>query len=306
MSGQSWSWDTALQGVIPPMISPLTEAEDPDESAIHRLVEHILSEGCRGLFVLGGCGEGAWLTGVQRRTVIRAAVSAAAGRVPVLAGVMLPATSPAIEAARVAAGEGADALVVGSPYYYTVGAIPQRRHIESVLKSVPLPILLYNIPQATHHAMLPDTVNCLASDPSVLGIKDSAGDFEAFQQFLALKRSHPTFRVLQGNEHLAAASLLQGADGLVPGMANFAPGLFVALRQAATAGDMGRCASLQAKITDLCTLHSHGHWLPALKAACALMGIGNGLPSSPLQAARADERRAIEEILSRHKFLTRC
>jgi len=285
------------------MISPLTEAGDPDEAAISGLVEHILSGGCRGLFVLGGCGEGAWLTGVQRRAVIRATVSAAGGRVPVLAGVMLPATSPAIEAARVAAGEGVDALVVGSPYYFTVGAIPQRRHVESVLKSVPLPILLYNIPQATHHALLPDTVGCLASDPSVLGIKDSAGDFEAFQQFLVLKRSHPTFRVLQGNEHLAAASLLQGADGLVPGMANFAPGLFVALRQAAAVGDAGRCASLQEKITDLCALHNHGHWLPALKAACALMGIGNGVPSSPLQAASAGERLAIEEILFRHKLL---
>ena len=285
------------------MISPLTEAGDPDESAIHRLADHILSGGCRGLFVLGGCGEGAWLTGVQRQAVIRAAVSAAGGRAPVLAGIMLPATSPAIEAARVAAGEGADALVVGSPYYYAVAATPQMRHVESVLKSVPLPILLYNIPQATHHTLSPDTVEYLAGNPRVLGIKDSAGDFEAFQQFLGLKRSHPTFRVLQGNEPLAAASLLQGGDGLVPGMANFAPSLFVALRQAAAAGNAAGCARLQAQITDMCTLHSHGHWLPALKAGCALLGIGNGLPSGPLAAASAEECHAIREILARHKLL---
>lgn len=300
---QSWSWDTALQGVIPPMISPLTESGDPDEAAIGRLVEHILAGGCSGLFVLGGCGEGAWLTGAQRAAVIRTVVRAAGGRAPVLAGVMLPATGLVIEAARVAAGEGADAVVVGSPYYYTVGAATQGRHIEAVVRAVPLSVLLYNIPQATHHRLSSATVELFAQDKCVLGIKDSAGDFEAFQQFLAVKRSHPAFRVLQGNEHLAAASLLQGGDGLVPGMANFVPALFVALRQAAAMGNAATCATLQTQITDLCILHSHGHWLPALKAACAAIGIGNGLPSLPLAPVSEEERRAIEIILERHKLL---
>jgi dihydrodipicolinate synthase/N-acetylneuraminate lyase len=216
---------------------------------------------------------------------------------------MLPATGPATEAARVAAGEGADAVVVGSPYYYTVGAATQIRHVESILKSVGLPVLLYNIPQATHHVLSSAEVELLARHERVLGIKDSAGDFEAFQQFLALKRSRPTFRVLQGNEHLAAASLLQGGDGLVPGMANFAPDLFVALRQAAAIGNAASCASLQNQITDLGTLHSHGHWLPALKAACAAVGIGNGLPSLPLAAASEEEDRQIRSILTRHRLV---
>jgi 4-hydroxy-tetrahydrodipicolinate synthase len=115
-SSQSWSWDTALQGIVPPLISPLTDSGDVDEAATGRLVEHILGGGCTGLFVLGGCGEGAWLTGTQRAAVIRMVVRAAAGKAPVPAGIMMPATGPAVEAARVAAGEGADALVVGSPY----------------------------------------------------------------------------------------------------------------------------------------------------------------------------------------------
>jgi dihydrodipicolinate synthase/N-acetylneuraminate lyase len=111
------------------------------------------------------------------------------------------------------------------------------------------------------------------------------------------------FRVLQGNEHLAAASLLQGGDGLVPGMANFAPDLFVALRQAAVIGNAASCASLQAQITDLCTLHRHGHWLSALKAACAAVGIGNGLPSLPLAPASEKEDREIRIILTRHRLV---
>src|SRR5581483_4229357 len=97
---QSWTWQRALSGVVPPLISPLDESGEPDAAAMAKLVEHALAGGCTGLFVLGGCGEGAWLTTSQRGAVIRAAVRAAAGRVPLLVGCMLPATGAAAEAAR--------------------------------------------------------------------------------------------------------------------------------------------------------------------------------------------------------------
>ncbi|MFI5339779.1 MAG: hypothetical protein ACHQ7N_08070 [Candidatus Methylomirabilales bacterium] len=45
MVRQSWSWDTALRGVIPPMISPLANSGDPDEAAAGRLVEQVLAGG---------------------------------------------------------------------------------------------------------------------------------------------------------------------------------------------------------------------------------------------------------------------
>ena len=302
-NSRSWTWDTVLRGVVPPMISPLTSSGDADEGAVALLVEHILAGGCTGLFILGGCGEGAWLTSRQRSGVTRAAVRAAAGRVPVLVGVMLPATGAAIEAARQAADEGADALVVGSPYYYNADESAQRRHAEAILQGISLPVLLYNIPQATNHILPPAVVNRLAQDERVLGIKDSAGDFEAFIRFLAVKSTRPSFRVLQGNEALAAASLLQGGDGLVPGLGNVAPRLLVALRRAAAAGDVAECARLQSEIVNLGTLHTHGHWLPALKAACAAIGIGNGLPAVPFSPVTEEERQAIAAILNRHGLL---
>jgi dihydrodipicolinate synthase/N-acetylneuraminate lyase len=216
---------------------------------------------------------------------------------------MLPATGPAVEAARQAANEGADALVVGSPYYYPVDSAIQERHVETLLTAVSLPALLYNIPQCTHHSISPTTVARLARDERILGIKDSAGNFEAFQHFLAVKQRRPMFRVLQGDESLAAASLTQGADGLVPGMANFVPRLFVSLHEAASKGDAVTLADLQRQISDLTSLHGHGHWLPALKAACALVGIGNGIPSPPLAPATDEHRQAIAAILRRHHLL---
>jgi 4-hydroxy-tetrahydrodipicolinate synthase len=297
----SWSWDAALRGVVPPLISPLRTTGDVDEVSVQLLVDHVLAGGCTGLFVLGGCGEGAWMTNTQRAAVVRTVVRATAGRAPVLAGVMLAATGPALDAARQAESEGADALVVGSPYYGEADAGMQERHVEAILDAVPLPVLLYNIPQATHNPLAPTTVARLAVHPRILGIKDSAGNLHTFQEFLNVKSQRASFRVLQGNEPVASSSLLLGADGLVPGMANFAPSLFVALHRAASLGDADTCGTIQAAITDLWTLHTHGHWLTALKGACSILGFGNGLPASPLLPASNAERAAIHAILERNQ-----
>lgn len=300
----AWSWADALGGVIPPLVSPLDEAGAPDAPALEALARRALDAGCTGLFVLGGCGEGAWLTPAQRGAVIRAAVRAAAGRAPVLAGVMLPGTGAAAEAARQAEAEGADAVVLGSPYYFQVDGAAQRRHAEALLAAARLPALLYNIPPATHHVLAPDTVAALAAEPRVLGLKDSGGNFRLFQRYLAVRRAHAAFRVLQGHESLAAASLLHGADGLVPGLANVAPALLVALRAAAARSDLAACTRLQAEVEDLAGLYEAGpHWLPALKAACALLGFGRPAPAPPLAAAEPAVCGAVAAILRRHGLL---
>jgi 4-hydroxy-tetrahydrodipicolinate synthase len=296
----AWTWDEALCGVVPPLITPFGEPGEVDPAAYSRLVEHVIAGGCGGLFVLGGCGEGAWLTGSQRGSVIAAAVAAAAGRVPVLVGAMLTATGPVSEAVRQAEAEGADAVVVGSPYYMEVDPGALERHLEAVLSAVDIPVLLYNIPPATHSTLPPVVVGRLAAEPRVLGIKDSSGDLGVFQRYLAVKRQRPAFRVLQGNELCASSSLLLGGDGLVPGMANFAPSLYVSLRAAAAEGDAARCASIQGVITDLWAIHAQGHWLTGLKAACELVGLGDGVPSPPLGRAAGAERDAIRAILARN------
>ena len=108
-----------FSGVIPPMISPLTDEKEVDQPAIARLVDYLIEGGVNGLFVLGTSGEGPRLTLQQNRQVIGATVRQAKGRVPVLAGVLQPSTHRTLEAVAIAEEAGADALVVTSPYYLT-------------------------------------------------------------------------------------------------------------------------------------------------------------------------------------------
>lgn len=298
-----WSWETALRGVIPPMISPLDATDQVDVEAVGRVANYILDGGCSGLFVLGGTGQGPWLSTSQRDGIIRASVQAAAGRAPVLAGLMLPGTAPARDAALQAADAGADALVVGSPYYFGADAAAQQRHVEAILAATSLPVLLYNIPQCTHIPLAREAVAALAAEPRILGIKDSWGDMPYFQSLLTLKLQRPNFRVLQGHEHAAMASLLLGADGLIPGLGNVAPRVMVELVRAGQAGDIETCQRLHAQIYALTGMYTNTLGLPGLYAACALLGLARNVPAEPWIAVAGDDMTTIETILRQHQLL---
>ena len=301
---QGWTWDAALCGIVPPMISPLNETGELDGDALKVLIEHILGGGCSGLFILGGCGEGAWLTSGQRASVVRGTVWAAAGRVPVLVGVMLPATGPAMEAARQAADEGADALVVGSPYYLGVDAAAQQRHVEAILGAVSLPVLLYNIPQATHNPLAPATVARLGSGSSNPGDQGLGGRLRGVPGVPGHQEAAGRLPGVAGERALRVGQPAPGRRRVGPRHGEFRAG---PLRGPAPRRGERRCRrparDLQEAITDLCTLHTHGHWLPALKAACAMLGLGNGVPSPPLLPATEEQRRTIRAILVRHDLL---
>src|SRR5258706_14694881 len=70
MSGREWNWERQLHGIVPPLISPLAADGEPDADAMAALVDHVIGGGCSGLFMLGGCGEGASLSSAQRRALV--------------------------------------------------------------------------------------------------------------------------------------------------------------------------------------------------------------------------------------------
>jgi 4-hydroxy-tetrahydrodipicolinate synthase len=266
----------SLPGVIPPLITPLTLEGALDRDALARHVETLIADGVTGLFVLGSSGEGPWLTPDQRETVVATAAEAAAGRVPVLAGVLDPGATVAIDNAARAATAGASAIVVTTPYYFAANHDTQMRHFALIADASTVPVILYNIPEMTHNRLDPETVAELAAHPNIVGIKDSNGNQDDFARFLAIRAAHPGFVVFQGHERSAGKALLAGADGVVPGLGNLAPSVFVEMAQRANTGDRVAVGGLQEQIERLWHLHVEDIWLVCLKYACSLNGIGSG------------------------------
>jgi 4-hydroxy-tetrahydrodipicolinate synthase len=290
---------TRLSGVVPPMITPLTESGEIDSIGLERLINHLLDGGVSGIFALGSSGEGPWLTASQQTTVIKEVVRCVAGRVPVLAGALEPSTSRTQEAISRHADAGADMVVITSPYYFPSDESVQIKHIETLVESSPIPAMLYNIPPTTHNPIAPETVQQIMQLDNLVGIKDSAGDWDNFLKLLSYRADRPEFVVFQGAELLATRSIEAGADGIVPGLGNIVPSHFVAIIKAIQSGDPADAHAIQKRIDELWTLHTHDFWLIGLKYTASLLGFGSGAAIGHTMKMDKDAQQIIATLLEK-------
>lgn len=284
-----------LQGVIPPMISPLNLDRSIDIDGLERLVKHMLDGGVAGLFLFGSSGEGPWLTSEQIEIILSTTKMIVQRKIPLLAGVLEPSTSKVIQAIHhIESIGGVDAVVVTTPYYFGTDADDQIEHIQTIAQQSTLPIILYNIPPTTHHILAASTVKRLLGISNIIGIKDSAGDMAEFEKLLQLKKIRPDFAVLQGAEAHAAQSLMAGADGIVPGLGNLVPHLFATLLQDVQSQNKDAAIEKQDTVNTLGQLHQPDYWLKCLKYGAALLGFGSGTTVSHCNDLSSATKETIE------------
>ncbi|MFE6357004.1 dihydrodipicolinate synthase family protein [Streptomyces rochei] len=287
-----------LRGVVPPVLTPLTPTGRVDTASVRRLTEHLIEAGVHGLFLFGSSGEAAYLTDTQRLTALETAVDSAAGRVPVLAGVIETTTARVLDRAADAARAGADALVATAPFYARTHPVEIADHFRRVREGAGLPLLAYDIPVAVHTRLPRDVVLGLAADGTLAGLKDSSGDEGGLRRLLIeLRRHAPDFSVLTGSELTVDCALLAGVDGVVPGLGNVDARGYVRLYTAARSGDWAAAKAEQDRLAALFALTEAGD--PALmgpgsaalggfKAAAHLLGLidcaATAAPQVPLDA----------------------
>ena len=198
----------------------------------------MLAGGVHGLLPLGSTGEGAALDEPARRTVLKAVVEAAAGRVPVICGVAQPNVQSARAEVEAAARLGANAVLVAPPFYYPMDQASVLAFYRRVADAAPVPVLVYNIPQFTKVVVEPATVAALANEGAIRGIKDSSRDFEYFEGVCIATRDVAGFRVFTGSDTMLVASLAVGAAGTICGAGNIAPEWVVRIYDQYQRGDL--------------------------------------------------------------------
>jgi 4-hydroxy-tetrahydrodipicolinate synthase len=271
-----------LRGVLPALVTPLTPDGGVDEPAIERLVGHVLAGGVHGLLPLGSTGESASLDETARRKVLAAVIKAAAGRVPVICGVVQSRLAAARADVKAAAELGAIAALVAPPYYYPIDQATVLDFYRRVAAGSPLPILVYNIPQNTKVVVEPATVATLAHEGAVVGIKDSSRDFEYFETVCVATRDRPEFRIFTGSDTMLLASLAMGGAGTICGAGNIAPGWVVRIFDDFERGDWEAAQKHQDSLLELVLAVRGGVFPAAIKAALHLQGLCDPWPAPPV------------------------
>jgi 4-hydroxy-tetrahydrodipicolinate synthase len=274
-----------IKGSLVALVTPMFEDGALDLDAYRGLIDWHIAEGTNAIVAVGTTGESPTVDPREHGELIRVAVEAARGRVPVIAGTGGNSTAEAIELTAHARAVGANATLQVVPYYNKPTQEGLYRHFRKVAESVDLPMIVYNVPSRTVADLANDTAVRLAGVPGIVGIKDATGDLARAADLL--RRLPQDFAVYSGNDDSALPLIQLGGHGVISVTANVAPRTMSELCAAALAGELARARALN---NQLLPLHAKLFIEPnptAVKWALARLGRirpGTRLPLLPLSA----------------------
>ncbi|MCC5936324.1 MAG: dihydrodipicolinate synthase family protein [Lunatimonas sp.] len=288
-----------LEGIVPPLATPLLDDQTLDLVALKKLVNRMLDAGVHGLFVLGTTGECTSLSYELRRQLISAVCTLVSGQVPVLVGITDTAPDESVALTDFAKQAGAAAVVAAPPYYFGLSQPELVTYFERLADRLSLPLFLYNMPSHTKTMISLDTVVQLAKHSNVVGFKDSSANAGYLHALIYAFRDQPEFSIFVGPEEMMASSVLMGAHGGVSGGANMFPRLYVDLYHAAKANDRETMLRLQSKVMEVSekvyALGTYGSsYLKGLKGAMSLLGLCQNVLAAPHTAFGPAEMEKLE------------
>ena len=266
-----------------------------NEPVLRELVQFHLREGSDALVVNGSTGEATTMSPDEQLQAARVVVDEAARRVPVIVGCGGSDTAAVSALAANARTAGADAVLVSPPPY---NKPPQRgivAHYHRVMDAAELPCIVYNVPGRTACNILPETVETLAEDPRVVGVKEASGDIVQVAELC--RRMAGRLAVYSGNDDQVVPLMALGGVGVISVLANVAPADTARMAKAFLAGDVAEARRLQLALLPLiAALFSEPNPMP-VKAAVRLLGFDVGplrLPLvDPTDAVMAELREAM-------------
>jgi 4-hydroxy-tetrahydrodipicolinate synthase len=284
-----------LHGVFPYLVSPLDTSGRIATNVLGKLCDDLIKAGVHGLTPLGSTGEFAYLDREQRRTVVRTAIEAAKGRVPVIAGVASTATADAIAQARDYQKLGADGILAILEAYFPVKDAQIENHFRAIADAVDIPVVLYTNPNFQRNDLSLDVIARLASHPRIRYIKDASTNTG---RLLSIMNRCPNLAVFSASAHIPAAVMLIGGVGWMAGPACIIPRQSVRLYDLCRAARWPEAMKLQRELWRLNEAFARFNLAACIKAGLQSQGYAVGDPVPPQAALNADERLAIETILA--------
>jgi 4-hydroxy-tetrahydrodipicolinate synthase len=237
-----------FRGAIVAIVTPFKNGK-VDEAALRKLVEFQIKNGTDGIVPCGTTGESSTLSHEEHDRVIEVVIDAAKKRVPVIAGTGSNSTAEAIRLTRHAYKAGADGALMVCPYYNRPTQEGLYQHYKAVAESVPIPIIVYNIPGRTGVNMNPDTLARLAKIKNIVGVKEASGSIKQMSDVIHL--CGPKFDVLSGDDLFTLPLMAIGGHGVISVISNVAPADMAAMVDAFVAGDLKKARTLHYKMVPL-------------------------------------------------------
>jgi 4-hydroxy-tetrahydrodipicolinate synthase len=286
-------------GVIPPIITPLTQEGKVNEKVLRQLVNRFIEAGVHGLFPLGTTGEFYAFTEEEMKRILFTVMEETAGRVPVYAGANHITTRGVIEYLKLAKEAKVDAVSVLTPMFISQTQDELYHYYKSIAESTDLPIIIYNNTPKTNINVAPETIARLAEIENIVGVKDSTGDMTNTEEYIRLTRNQDNFGVLVGRDTLIYAGLCYGAVGAIASCANIAPNLTASIYNRYMEGDLEGALKAQFDLAPLRILCNMGTFPAVIKEGLVMQGLDVGKCLEPIQELKTEEKQKLRDQMSK-------
>lgn len=239
-----------VQGLICDLVTPF-RADGVDHAALAAIIDWQIASGVSGLAVCGRLGEASSLSRAERRAVLATAIRAAGLAVPVLAAAGTYATAQTIALALDAEAEGADGLILTTPYYSKPSQKGIIVHMQAVAEATTLPILVLADPAATRSDVTAETLWALSEIAGIHGFIDASGDMARLA--VIDRRLRERLVLYSAHDTTAFAFNVLGGSGTLSAAANLAPRTLSGMHQALRTRNIDLALDLKDRLTPLFT-----------------------------------------------------
>ena len=286
-----------FRGIATALITPLT-ADGIDYAQFGKLIDWQIDQGINALVICGTTGESSTLSDAEHRRAIAFACEKVNGRVPVIAGTGSNETAYAVELTKSACADGADAVLVVTPYYNKTTQNGLVAMYNTIADASTKPVILYNVPSRTGIGIQPETYVKLAQHPNIAAIKEANSDISKIVETFALVGDQ--LDIYSGNDDQIVPILSMGGQGCISVLSNVVPKETVAITDQFFAGNVAEAARLQCQFMPLIrSLFCESNPIP-VKAAMSALGFCENYLRLPLVPMEQDH---YETMLQRMRAL---
>lgn len=259
------------------------------------LLKRQIDAGIRAVVVCGTTGESATLSDEEKLELFRRCKQYAGDNCLIIAGTGSNSTDHAVSLSKAAQEEGADALLVVSPYYNKATASGLYAHFLAIAHSVSVPVIIYNVPTRTGVDIPVSVYERLSKLPNIAGVKEASSDICKITKI----RHHcgADFTIWSGNDDQVVPVMALGGQGVISVLSNILPVETQTMATAALAGDFDTAAELQSHLLPLIELlFSEVNPIP-VKAAMKYIGYDCGDCRMPLTPLSQDLSQKLKKYL---------
>jgi dihydrodipicolinate synthase/N-acetylneuraminate lyase len=280
-----------MEGVHAAIVTHFDADLAVDTDAVAAQVDRLIEEGIQGIVVCGTMGEANSLSAPERDRVMRTAVAASAGRVPVTVGVSSVSAAQSSRYARDAAAAGADGVMCLPPLLYRADPAELLAFFIEVGAASDLPLMVYNNPEASGVDLVPaQLAEIMAAVPTAASIKECSGDARRIAELIGITDGVDVF---VGGDDWVLEGAATGAVGWVSGVAVVLPGACAQLWEAAVAGELAEARRIYQRLLPLARFDMTSKLVQYFKAALDALGIDGGPCRPPRRALSPAELDAV-------------